>query len=101
MDADASRTRCVGCGGLVPKMEGPTHRYMEASPGCWRVMDAATRTKERFHWLAPPASLGTLTVLDVADATPAEYPARVREWAESAWTAWAGHHATIRGWLPA
>ena len=28
---------CVGCGGLVPKMDGPTHRYMESSPGCWHL----------------------------------------------------------------
>jgi hypothetical protein len=26
---------CLGCGGLFPEMEGPTHRYMESSPGCW------------------------------------------------------------------
>lgn len=26
---------CMGCGGLFPKIEGPTHRYMESSPGCW------------------------------------------------------------------
>jgi len=26
---------CVGCGGLFPKTDGPTHRYMESSPGCW------------------------------------------------------------------
>lgn len=30
-------TPCVGCGGLVPEMEGPTHRYMESSPGCWAL----------------------------------------------------------------
>ena len=30
-------TRCIGCGGLVPQMDGPTHRYMESSPGCWHV----------------------------------------------------------------
>lgn len=29
------QVRCVGCGGLFPKIEGPTHRYMESSPGCW------------------------------------------------------------------
>ena len=29
--------RCIGCGGLVPRMEGPTHRYLESSPGCWHV----------------------------------------------------------------
>jgi hypothetical protein len=33
MDLD----RCIGCGGLFPKMEGPTHRYMESSPGCWAI----------------------------------------------------------------
>jgi hypothetical protein len=33
MDLD----RCIGCGGLFPKMEGPTHLYMESSPGCWAV----------------------------------------------------------------
>ena len=26
---------CSGCGGLFLEMEGPTHRYMESSPGCW------------------------------------------------------------------
>jgi hypothetical protein len=28
---------CVGCGGLVPDEAGPIHRYMTASPGCWRI----------------------------------------------------------------
>lgn len=26
---------CIGCGGLFPDIECPTHRYMESSPGCW------------------------------------------------------------------
>lgn len=26
---------CVWCKALVPDIEGPTHRYMESSPGCW------------------------------------------------------------------
>jgi len=30
-----SHVPCVGCGGLFPEIEGPTHRYMESSPGCW------------------------------------------------------------------
>jgi hypothetical protein len=29
--------RCIGCGGDVPDTEGPTHAYMQASPGCWQV----------------------------------------------------------------
>ncbi len=29
--------RCIGCGGLVPDLDGPTHPYIGASPGCWRI----------------------------------------------------------------
>lgn len=28
-------TKCKGCGGLFEDIEGPTHRYLESSPGCW------------------------------------------------------------------
>ena len=28
---------CVGCGGLVADVSGPTHKYIRASPGCWQV----------------------------------------------------------------
>lgn len=28
---------CVGCRGLFPEAAGPTHRYMESSPGCWKA----------------------------------------------------------------
>ncbi len=31
------RVACVGCGGFVPDIEGPIHRYMTASPGCWQA----------------------------------------------------------------
>lgn len=30
-----STVRCIGCGALVPDISGPTHEYMESSPGCW------------------------------------------------------------------
>lgn len=26
---------CIGCGGQFPEIDGPTHAYMESSPGCW------------------------------------------------------------------
>lgn len=26
---------CPGCGALVPEIDGPTHRYIGASAGCW------------------------------------------------------------------
>jgi Family of unknown function (DUF5946) len=29
------RSACIGCG--VPAIDGPTHRYMESSPGCWHA----------------------------------------------------------------
>lgn len=28
---------CPGCGGEFPPDDGPTHPYLESSPGCWRV----------------------------------------------------------------
>jgi Family of unknown function (DUF5946) len=31
----APLVRCFACGGLFPAGDGPTHRYMESSPGCW------------------------------------------------------------------
>lgn len=37
MESDAAKVQCIGCGGLVAEVEGPVHRYLEASPGCWRV----------------------------------------------------------------
>jgi hypothetical protein len=34
---DSRTTACVGCGALVPNIDGPTHRYIDASPGCWAI----------------------------------------------------------------
>jgi hypothetical protein len=164
MEASALTIRCIWCGGLVPNMNGPTHRYLESSPGCWhlygqvlsreygdpafrathrltvdsyavqhpgrpspqaiqsvcvhlislclvlernlapayatRVMDEATRAKDRFVWLTPPASLGDVTVSDVAVVSaPVEHERRVRAWADAAWSAWAAHHTTVRNWI--
>ena len=31
------RVPCIGCGALVPDIDGPTHRYIGASPGCWAI----------------------------------------------------------------
>ncbi|MEM7349355.1 MAG: DUF5946 family protein [Acidobacteriota bacterium] len=28
---------CHACGALGPKMDGPVHRYLESSPGCWAM----------------------------------------------------------------
>jgi hypothetical protein len=29
--------KCPGCGGEFPDIDGPVHRYMESSAGCWAV----------------------------------------------------------------
>ncbi|MCP4537043.1 MAG: hypothetical protein GY832_07835 [Chloroflexi bacterium] len=29
--------KCVGCGALVPDIDGPTHAYIGALPGCWAI----------------------------------------------------------------
>ena len=29
--------QCVGCGAIVPRMEGPIHPYMTSAPGCWAM----------------------------------------------------------------
>ncbi|NQU47906.1 MAG: hypothetical protein HQ519_04610 [Planctomycetes bacterium] len=28
---------CFSCGAIVPDWDGPTHRYMESSAGCWKI----------------------------------------------------------------
>ena len=48
--------RCVGCRGLVPAEDGPVHRYMTASPGCWRIYTELGATG------MPPARWAALTV---------------------------------------
>ena len=65
-----------------------------------KIIRQASRNTDRFIWLTPPTSRGALTVADVHRAAGAQEHARlVHEWAQSAWTAWSAHHATIRRWL--
>ncbi len=154
---------CMWCKGRYPKIIGPTHEYMESSPGCWaafgrvlareysdqrfhaihrltvdayavqhpgqpsrqsiqsvgvhlvrlclfiehnldpkRANDAmlvAARNKASYHWLAPPAALGTITVADIDAASDIEqHIERVRAWAEQMWDVWSGHHTIVRAW---
>jgi hypothetical protein len=49
-----------------------------------------------FDWLEPPASPGSITVLDAAAASGANDGAVVQAWAASVWEAWAAHHAFLR-----
>jgi hypothetical protein len=60
-------------------------------------------------WLNRPRDLqkpplvgdrGALTIAHLAGvASPEEHAARVREWAECVWEAYASQHAFARGWL--
>ncbi len=160
---DTYLTNCFSCGALVPNIEGPTHKYVLSSPGCWSVygvllardyseynypavhrlsVDAyavqhpgqpnrqaiqsvavhliglyyslergftaaqvtkaigrATQFSDRFAWLDPPASMGPITVVEAANANNLkEYQRIAKDWARSAWEAWAAHHAQIRKW---
>ena len=64
------------------------------------AMLAAGRIKHGFDWLEPPASLGIITVRDVVrTGGGAAHAAMVRRWAQSAWAAWAPHHAVVREWV--
>lgn len=58
--------------------------------------------KGKFSWLEPPASVGSLTVVDVVAAgSDDELDQLVTEWARSAWNAWSPYHPTVREFYPA
>ncbi len=39
--------RCLGCGAMVPDIDGPTHEYMLSAPGCWTIFgEVAAREYE-------------------------------------------------------
>ncbi len=40
MNSAPTHTSCFSCGGRFPEMEGPVHRYMKSTPGCWAVYGA-------------------------------------------------------------
>ena len=48
---------------------------------------------------AVPTVRGSVTIADVAEASPDEYTAAVRRWAESVWDAWRQHQPLAREWI--
>ena len=48
---------------------------------------------------AIPTVRGQVTIADVADMSPDEYPAAVRRWAESVWSAWREQQPLAREWI--
>lgn len=75
------REPCPGCGALLPRADGPTHRYIGASPACWAIYSAllAGGTPE-VEILTPPPIPATRTVPGIAagellvDAYAAQHP---------------------------
>lgn len=82
------KNTCFSCGGLFPDIDGPTHRYMTSSAGCWSVYGEVLARE-----YSNPADVAKTDSTD-------EHIAMVKRWAQSAWDAWAIHHKTIRSWLP-
>lgn len=61
---------CIGCGALVPDVEGPTFRYPDAaSPGCWAIYGEVLAEAYEGPWT--PAALHL-----VVDAYAVQHPGR-------------------------
>jgi hypothetical protein len=64
-----------------------------------QLLNQAAESSQEYHWLEPPQSLGSLTILDVQDAENIkEHTDRVHIWAHTVWQAWQSHHEQIRAW---
>jgi len=60
---------CIGCGALVPDVDGPTHRYVGASAGCWAIFNTVSVR----HYENP--ALGAVHQF-LVDAYMAQHPGR-------------------------
>ncbi|MFN8457122.1 MAG: DUF5946 family protein [Anaerolineae bacterium] len=58
---------CPDCGARLPKIEGPTHRYIGASPACWAIFTALFNAGE------PPLAPAPMNAL-IGDAYAAQHP---------------------------
>lgn len=58
---------CPDCGALLPKMDGPTHRYIGASAGCWAIFAALNNAGE------PPLAPAPSNAL-LVDAYAVQHP---------------------------
>lgn len=63
----ASLAPCFVCGALVPEIDGPVHRYVPSSPGCWQTF-AEVQADEMTRFRYPPAHR------IVVDAYMAQHP---------------------------
>ena len=63
----AETRECPGCGAAVPAIDGPVHKYVPSSPGCWKTFgELQADEAKRFRY--PPAHRV------VVDAYMAQHP---------------------------
>ena len=58
---------CPDCGAVLPTVDGPTHRYLGASPACWSTFSALNNAG------VPPLAPGPLIPL-ITDAYAVQHP---------------------------
>lgn len=65
--------------------------------GAGNIMERAIKKyKYQFKWLKPPASRGSITIIDVHKAkNPQEHAKIVTQWAQDVLHAWKEHHREI------
>ena len=67
MTGDSTLERCPDCGAVLPVLDGPTHRYLGASPACWATFSALNNAGD------PPLAPGHLIPL-ITDAYAVQHP---------------------------
>ena len=65
--SSGSLPRCPGCGAVLPAVDGPTHRYIEASPACWAMYTVLAGGGD------PPLAPSPWNLL-IVDAYAAQHP---------------------------
>lgn len=65
--SDPTYETCPGCGALLPRSSGPTHRYIGASPACWGIFTALANAGK------PPLAPDPFTLL-LTDAYAVQHP---------------------------
>ena len=64
-----------------------------------RMMNHILTSGAIFDPLDPPSQLGSITVIDIAQASNfEEYTQWAWKWVQSAWNAWTPHHEIVQSW---
>ncbi len=71
-ERDGLEEACPGCGGIFHALSGPSHRYVESSPGCWAVFGEvlAREYSDPGYWVAHPTTVDCYAVQHPGKASP-------------------------------